>query len=210
MEKRRQEKEKIRQEKLANLAKKGKKKIILKKTAEKIKQEAERLEAERLEAERLAKEAEQKLKELEHSLEASKVKVKQRPKYKQFETKEEREAREALEKKQKEATVEQQEIPEGYSELLGLGLSKTKKMPLKGNYMTEDLFGVIAPAVLKGKGNKVVPKKLLKALLGDGVKLKKVAKPNDARRIRGQKVKELMKKEGLTLAQASKKLKMMG
>jgi hypothetical protein len=62
----------------------------------------------------------------------------------------------------------------------------------------------------EGEGIKTkVSKKLIKQLLGDGLKIKKVAKPNDARRIRGQKIKELMKKEGLTMVEASKKLKMM-
>jgi hypothetical protein len=107
----------------------------------------------------------------------------------------------AREKKLRESTVVQQEIPEGYSQLLGLGLNKTQKM--------EDLFGVLPPQVLKGKGKKMMKANLIKALLGDGLKIKKVVKQNDARRVRGLKVKEIMKNEGLSLAEASKKLKMM-
>jgi hypothetical protein len=133
----------------SGLEKKGKKKIVIRNVAEKLRQEAERIARE--EAERLA--------------------------------------------------------------LEGLGLTKTQKQV--------DLFGMLDPAVLEGKGTKISPqvlkahnvsisKKLIKALIGEGHKIKKVAKPNDARRVRGQKIKELMKSNpGMTLAQASKKLKEM-
>jgi hypothetical protein len=89
----------------------------------------------------------------------------------------------------------------------GQGLKKTSHnvledghfMPLKGHYMTEDIFGQASPNVVKMLGKGVKPMK----------PIKKPVKANDARRVRGAKIRELMKNEGISLAEASKKLKMM-
>jgi hypothetical protein len=110
---------------------------------------------------------------------------------------------EAQRAREEQERLSEQRLAEELSKpgLFGYGLNKTQKLT--------DLFGMLDPAVIKAKGGKLTKKQVL-AMLGEGHKIKKVAKPNDARRVRGQKIKELMKNNpGMTLAMASAKLKEM-
>jgi hypothetical protein len=108
------------------------------------------------------------------------------------------------EKRERGKKVKQSEILEGALKFLGLGVKKINQQEINKTIKLEDIFGQANPKALKG--GKLNKNQIL-AMLGEGHKIKKVAKPNDPRKIRGLKVKELMKKEGLSLAEASKRLK---